>query len=197
MKKNEDVCKDMNVSEILCFFRAKYAKVTTRSCALSKLKKKFLQTKDFAFCNELKLSYDEYKQVNSRRKVKLVHTRTQPQLSPEVMHVLARWTIENSSNPRVLLPCLVLVTGIKPTLLLKDQHDNLDPILSTKLQICQERWPCDTLSCSEMHQHYQSSWNYHLKKIFPSITFANLCRLSRDKRGKKKQIHLAMLNGAI
>ena len=166
MKKNEDVCQDMDVSEILCFLRAKYANVSSRS---------------YALCNQLKLSYDEYKQINSVRQIQLLKKRSQQRLSIQQMNCRANNIIQHSDNPRQLLPCLVLITGIKPTLLLKNEHQNLTSIVSTKLKICKEKWPCETLTCLEMHDKYQALWRYHLKQVFPSITFAQLCRALKNR----------------
>ena len=155
MKKNEDICQDMDASDILCFLRNKYKNMSSRSGALSKLKKKYLETKDLAFCDQLKLSYDEYYQINSHRKVQLVKKHSQPRLSIKQMNVLANNILQHSDNPRQLLPCLVLITGIKPTQLLKDKQ-SFDLPLSTKLAICKRKWPCKNLTYLEMHNKYQA-----------------------------------------
>ena len=141
MKKNEDDCQDMDISEILYYFRTKYTNVKTRSSSLSQLKKKFLKTKEPAFCNQFKLSYEEYKQINSLRQVQLIKKCSHPQLTIKQMNCRANNIIQHSNNPRQLLPCLVLVTGIEPTLLLKNGHQNLTSVVSTSYKFVSASGP--------------------------------------------------------
>ena len=173
MKKNEVICEMMDPDEIVQFVRCKYSSINSRSGALVKLKKHFMKTKDEQFCKQLRLSYEEYKQLKlhgeQRRRMRSVEIQSDVE-----MYVYANEIVENSVDPRQLLPCLILLTGFKPTPLLRKHHSDLPDLYQEKLQICKEKWPCENLTYKQIHQRYQSTWYYHSRKLFPTFTFHKL-----------------------
>ena len=129
MIKNKDVCQNMSVTEILCYLRSKYSNVGSRSNALSRLKKVMMKKKDAAFCKQLKLSSDEYRQMNVIRRRQLMEEKMRPRLAARQMYFRSLHTIACSTTPGKLLPCLVFLTGLKPTDLFKNENDLLDPMM--------------------------------------------------------------------
>lgn len=175
MKTNAAVCEGMNPSEIVQFVTIKYSNLNSRSTALAKLKTHFQKTKDSEFCKQLHLSYSEYRQIRSHREQRNRMRRVKPPSDVEMLFY-ANEIIQQSKIPGRLLPCLVLLTGIKPSSLLKKPLKfPLPDLWQEKLEICKARWPCDNLTLLEMHKHYQSSWHYHLRRTFPNFTFNQLC----------------------
>ena len=93
MTINDDVCQNMNATEILCYLRSKYSNVGSRLDALVKLKK-FMSTKESAtFCNQLKLSSDEYKQICVKRRHQLMTEKMRPRLAARQSYFQSLHTI--------------------------------------------------------------------------------------------------------
>ena len=141
---------------------------------MHRLKKFIREKKNTAFCNQLKLSYDEYKQICVKRRHQLMKEKMSPRLAAKQMYFQSLHTTASSTTPGKSLPCLVFLTGLKPTDLFKNENDLLNPMMKKKLNICRIRWPCEDLSLIQIHDKYQGLWRYHLSRMFPRITLSNL-----------------------
>ena len=129
MTINDDVCQNMNATEILCYLRSKYRNVGSRSNALTRLRKVMMKKKDAAFCDKLKLSSDEYKQICVVRRHQLMKEKMRPRLSARQMYFQSLHTVDRSLTPCKLLPCLVFLTGLKPSDLFQNENDLTDPMM--------------------------------------------------------------------
>ena len=103
MTINDDVCQNMNATEILCYLRSKYSNVGSRSNELSRFKKVMMKKKDAAFCKRLKLSSDKYRQMNVIRRRQLMEEKMRPRLAARQMYFESLHTIACSTTPGKLL----------------------------------------------------------------------------------------------
>ena len=177
---NDNVCQNMNATEILCFLRSKYTNVNTRACSLGRIKICFRTKKNAAFCDELKLSSDEYKEIVMLRRQQAIKEKMRPRHSAKQMYFQSLHTVDRSSSPCKLLPCLVFLTGLKPSVLFQNENDIKDPVLRKKLNICRIRWPCENLSRTQIKFYYQATWRYDLSRMFPHVTFSQLCQVGQE-----------------
>ena len=179
MTKNDKVWQNMNATEILCYLRCKYPNINSRACSLARMKT-FIKTKQTAaFCDELKLSSDEYKAIVIHRRQQAIKEKMRPQLSAKQMYLQSLHTVDHSSSPGKLLPCLVFLTGLKPSVLFQNENDLENPVLRKILNICRKKWPCEDLSRAQI-KSYQAIWRYHLSRMFPHITFSQLCQVGQE-----------------
>ena len=180
MTKNDKVWQNMTAVEILCYLRCKYTNVNSRACSLARIKI-FIKTKqNAAFCDELKLSSDEYKEIVMLRRQQAIKEKLRPRLSATQIYFQSLHTVDRSSSPCKLLPCLVFLTGLKPSVLFQNENDIKNSVLRKKLNICRIRWPCKDLSRTEIKFYYQATWRNDLSRMFPRITFSQLCQVGQE-----------------
>ena len=94
MTKNDKVWQNMTAVEILCYLRCKYTNVNSRACSLARIKI-FIKTKqNAAFCDQLKLSSDEYKEIVMYRRQQAIKEKMRPRLSANQMYFQSLHTVD-------------------------------------------------------------------------------------------------------
>ena len=140
-------------ADILERVAQRYPNVMSRQSVLSNIKKFLTQDERYSdVVKDLCLPTECYHQIYLSQK----HKRKIKFKTDAALLDYANEMINSSDNPCILLPCLVAVTRLKPIQLLKLTHwENSQ--LNAKLWLCKQRWPCENLTNTEIHQKMYTS----------------------------------------